>query len=103
VEIRELNLPIHYVYQIEQVLSILIIELLKLSFMFFEDGKKAWSYSGPPQSVRSSLTIFAGSLQLNRTYQFAVYMEHVQNNSIHATGYVVVQVQEARRQMIAIG
>jgi hypothetical protein len=53
--------------------------------------------------MKSSLTILAGSLQSNQTYQFMVYMENRQNSSIQATGYVLVQVVDNIRPMIAIG
>jgi len=54
-------------------------------------------------SIESSLTILAGSLQSNRTYQFMVYMENRQNSSLQATGYVLVQVEDTHPQMILIG
>ena len=67
-----------------------------------KDNKTSWTYSGSPPSLRSSLTIFAGSLQSNRTYQFSVYIENLQNNSVQATGYVLVKVEDAHRQIIGI-
>jgi hypothetical protein len=54
-------------------------------------------------SIESSLTILAGSLQSNRTYQFMVYMENRRNSSLQATGYVLVQVEDTHPQMILIG
>jgi hypothetical protein len=59
-----------------------------------------WKYNN---SMKSSLTILAGSLQSNQTYQFMVYMENRQNSSIQATGYLLVEVVDIRPQMIAIG
>ncbi|CAF1184610.1 unnamed protein product [Adineta ricciae] len=53
--------------------------------------------------INSSLTILAGTLQFNRTYQFMVYMENRRNSSLQATGYVLVNVEETRPQMILIG
>ena len=43
------------------------------------------------------------SLQPNQTYQFMVYMENRRNLSVQATGYVLVQVEDTRPQLIAIG
>jgi len=54
-------------------------------------------------SIESSLTILAGSLQSNRTYQFMVQMANRQNSAIQATGYVLVNVVDTRPQMILIG
>jgi hypothetical protein len=54
-------------------------------------------------SIESSLTILAGSLQSNRTYQFMVYMENRRNSSLQATGYVLVQIEDTHPQMILIG
>ncbi len=54
-------------------------------------------------SIESSLTILAGSLQSNRTYQFMVHMENRQNSSLQATGYALVQVEDTSPQMILIG
>ncbi len=59
-----------------------------------------WKYNN---SIKSSLTILAGSLQSNQTYQFMVYMENRQNSSIQATGYLLVQIEDNIRPMIAIG
>jgi hypothetical protein len=53
--------------------------------------------------LKSSLTILAGSLQPNRSYQFMVYMENRRNSSLQATGYVLVQVENTLPKMIAIG
>jgi hypothetical protein len=49
------------------------------------------------------VTILGQSLQLNRTYQFMVYMENRRNFSHQATGYVLVKVEDTHAQMIAIG
>ena len=53
--------------------------------------------------LKSSLTVFSHSLQVNRTYQFMVRMENRRNSSLQATGYSLVRVSDARPQMIAIG
>ncbi|CAF1399077.1 unnamed protein product [Adineta steineri] len=54
-------------------------------------------------SPKSSLTILAGSLQSNQTYQFMVYMENRQNSSVQATGYVLVTVTDTQPQLVAVG
>ena len=51
----------------------------------------------------SSLTIFANVLKKNFEYQFVVQMSNRRNISLQATGYVIVQVQDSTRPMIAIG
>jgi len=51
----------------------------------------------------SSLTIFANVLKKNLEYQFVVQMSNRRNISLQATGYVIVQVQDSTRPMIAIG
>jgi len=51
----------------------------------------------------SSLTIFANVLQKTFEYQFVVQMSNRRNISLQATGYVIVQVQDSTRPMIAIG
>ncbi len=68
--------------------------------MFSEDNQTAWKYDN---SIKSSLTILAGSLQSNRTYQFMVYMESRRNASIQATGFLLVEVEDTRPQLIVIG
>ncbi|CAF0859705.1 unnamed protein product [Rotaria sordida] len=60
-------------------------------------------YGNLTLSPKSSITILSGSLQSNRTYQFMVYMENRKNSSIQATGYVLVQVEDTRPQLIVIG
>jgi len=62
----------------------------------------AWQY-GSNVSPKSSVTILAGSLASNQTYQFVVDMVNRQNSSIQATGYVLVKVQDKIAPMIAIG
>ena len=51
----------------------------------------------------SSLTIFANVLNKTLDYQFVVQMSNRRNISLQATGYVIVQVQDSTRPMIAIG
>jgi len=52
---------------------------------------------------QSSLTIFANVLRKTFDYQFVVQMSNRRNISLRATGYVIVQVQDSTRPMIAIG
>jgi hypothetical protein len=54
-------------------------------------------------SPESSITILAGSLQLNKKYQFLVQMGNRRNVTLQATGYVLVQIEDSNRPMIAIG
>ena len=68
--------------------------------LFFQDNQTTLKYGN---SINSSLTILAASLQSNRTYQFMVQMENRRNSSVQATGYVLVKVEDTRPQMIAIG
>ncbi len=63
-------------------------------------NRTGWKFGN---SIESSLTILAGSLQSNRTYQFMVQMENRQNSSLQATGYALVQVEDTHPQMILIG
>ncbi len=63
-------------------------------------NRTGWKFGN---SIESSLTILAGSLQSNRTYQFMVQMENRRNSSLQATGYVLVNVVDTRPQMILIG
>ena len=62
-----------------------------------------FQYTGIPLSLESSLTIYAGLLQLNKKYQFLVQMSNRRNASLHATGYVIVQIEDSSRPMVAIG
>ncbi len=63
----------------------------------------AWQYDGVNSSIKSSLAILANSLKSNQTYQFMVYMENRINSSLQATGYLLVQVEDAQPQLIIIG
>ena len=63
-------------------------------------NRTGWKYGN---SINSSLTILASSLQSNRMYQFMVYMERRRNASVQATGYVLVKVDNTHPQMIVIG
>jgi hypothetical protein len=48
------------------------------------------------------VTILAGSLELNQTYQFVVHMVNRLDLTLETTGYLLVQIEETRPQMIAI-
>ncbi|CAF4140166.1 unnamed protein product, partial [Adineta steineri] len=63
------------------------------------DNQTPWKFN----SINSSITIVSASLQSNRTYQFMVYMEHQQNTSLQAIGYVLVTVEDTYPHMILIG
>ncbi len=54
-------------------------------------------------SIESSLTILAGSLQSNRTYQFMVHMENRRNSVLQTIGYLLVNVEDTHPPMIIIG
>ena len=63
-------------------------------------NRTGWKFG---HSNQSSLIILSRSLQSNQTYQFMVEMSNRQNASQHATGYVLVKVEDTRPIMIAIG
>ena len=65
------------------------------------DNKTAWQY-GSNVSPKSSVTILAGSLASNQTYQFVVDMVNRQNSIVQATGNLLAQVQDNISPMIAI-
>jgi hypothetical protein len=67
---------------------------------FCIDGTPAWRNSSV-NSALSSITILGGSLKNNHTYQFGVYMINLRNSTIHATGYLLVKVDNTRPQMVA--
>ena len=62
-----------------------------------------WRFGGMTTSSKSSLTILANSLLSNETYQLMVKMQHRQDASLQATGYLLVKVEEAQSQRIVIG
>ncbi|CAF4283183.1 unnamed protein product, partial [Adineta steineri] len=66
-------------------------------------NKTELKFDGVGLLSKSSVTILAGSLKSNRTYQFMVQMENLRNSSIQATGYVLVTVVDTRPQMVLIG
>ena len=60
-------------------------------------------FGGLLTSPRSSLTILAKSLLVNRTYQFQVFMENRRNASLQATGFLLVRVDDTYPQLVIIG
>ncbi|UJR06735.1 hypothetical protein I4U23_011024 [Adineta vaga] len=63
-------------------------------------NRTGWKFDS---SINSSLRILSHSFQSNRTYQFMVVMENIQNPSRQATGSVLVKVEETPSSTIAIG
>ena len=64
------------------------------------NGSNAFQYN---DILNSSLTIYAGELQLSIKYQFLVQMVNRRNTSVVMNGYVLVQIEDSHRPMIAIG
>ncbi len=64
-----------------------------------QDNGTSWQYD---TSSKSSLTIFAGSLQSNQIYQFKVNLVNHQDSSLQAIGYLSVQVQDTHSYLINI-
>ena len=77
--------------------------LLTPSHVTLIDNAVAWQYGGGVLSPQSSLTLVAGSLASNQTYQLMVQMENRENSSDRAVGYVVVRVENKQSQLITIG
>jgi hypothetical protein len=102
--IPQLIHPIHHAYQIDQV-SFFLFSFHHFSFIYFvfKGNVTAWQYGGSTISPKSSLTILSGSLPSNQTYQFMVIMTNRQNSTFHATGYLLVNVQDSNPQMIVLG
>ncbi|CAF3651955.1 unnamed protein product [Rotaria sp. Silwood1] len=68
----------------------------------FEGNGILWNFNEMSTAPNSSLTITAGSLLSNRTYQFMVRMENRQTSSIQVTGFVLVNVVDTRSPVIAV-
>jgi hypothetical protein len=51
---------------------------------------------------QSSITILAGALKYDHTYQFVVFMENRRNSTLQATGYVLVKIDDTHPQMVAV-
>jgi hypothetical protein len=92
---------IYHVYQIDQVLLITFFSFLFI--IIYQDNRSKCIFNGVEPSPESSITILSGSLQSNQTYQFLVIMENRRNAILQATGYVLVQIVDSHRPMIAIG
>ncbi len=99
---KELIHSIHHVCQINQVKFILICIWTIVLFIVKGNGT-LFKYDGVALSPKSSLTILAGSLKSNQTYQFQVSIENRQNSSIKSIGYVLIKVEDTYSQMIVIG
>ena len=70
---------------------------------FLKQGNgSSWAYKGVQLSFKSALILFAGSLTSNRTYQWMVKMNNKENNSLKLTGYLLVRIEDAWTQLIAI-
>ncbi len=61
-----------------------------------------WKYGNLKDSPRSSVTILAGSLISNQTYQFKVDMIDRQQHTNQETGYLLVHIKDRNHQMIII-
>ena len=72
------------------------------SLLFSLDQVTSVRYNAINNS-RSSVTILAGSLESDRTYQFVVLMINLGNASRQATGFALVRVEDTRPQMVAVG
>ena len=60
-----------------------------------------WRYSSSDGS-QSSVTILAGSLKHNHTYQFVVNMTNLRNLTFQGTGYLLVKVENTRPQVVVV-
>ncbi|CAF1640812.1 unnamed protein product, partial [Adineta ricciae] len=67
------------------------------------DNGSGLRFENSTDSPNSSLTILAGSLQQNQTYQFLVILENKINSSIQMTGYLLVQIVTTTPPFIALG
>lgn len=75
--------------------------VLSTNYLLFSDNTTSIKY-GSTDWPGSSVTILAGSLTPNQTYQFVVYMVNRKNSSFQATGYVIVKVEDTEPQLVAI-
>ena len=66
------------------------------------NGTSPWQYLNETTSPKSSVTILSGSLLVNRTYQWMVYMENRKNATLQATGYLLVRIDNTPAQMVAV-
>jgi hypothetical protein len=53
--------------------------------------------------MKSSLKIFGGLFQSNRTYQFMVYVTNHLNSTLNNRGYLIVHIQKTFSYRISIG
>jgi hypothetical protein len=69
--------------------------------IYYLDNVLPWRYN-PVNASQSSVTILAGSLKYNHTYQFVVFMMNRRNLTSQATGFLLVKVDDTRPQMVAV-
>lgn len=97
---KESILTIQHAYRIVQVTFLCLIFQEK---RYSHTGNDTpWQYGGMVASPKSRLTILAGSLRSNRTYQLMVLMESRLNSSIRATAYSLVSVKDGHPPTIVI-
>ncbi len=85
---------------LKQIRYELFISIYTIVILYVGNGT-AWQY-GSAVSPQSSVTILAGLLACNQTYQFMVLMVNRQDSSYQATGYLLVQVANTNSQMIVV-
>ncbi|CAF1691137.1 unnamed protein product, partial [Adineta ricciae] len=66
-------------------------------------NQSQYEFDGVELPKESSVTIFAGSLELDETYTFSVQLTNRRNRTIHTFGSVLVQIKDSQRPMISIG
>ncbi|CAF1090184.1 unnamed protein product [Adineta ricciae] len=66
-------------------------------------NQTSFTYDGVLLSHRSSMSIYAGSMSPNKTYQFIVSMQNRQNSSIQITGSALVKIENSPTKRIIIG
>ncbi len=69
--------------------------------IFSVDNLPSWRYN-PVNASQSSITILAGALKYDHTYQFVVFMVNRRNSTLQATGYVLVKIDDTHPQMVAV-
>jgi hypothetical protein len=74
-----------------------------LYFIFSLDNGFLFQYNNSSDSPQSSVTILAGSLAPDQTYQFRVMMTHHRNSSFQVGGFLTVKVEHTNPSLIVIG
>lgn len=90
---------VHHVSPTNQVP--LICFVISLIYLHLDSGAR-FQYSGPPTSLRSTLTITPNSLPANQTYQFMLQMTNRRNSSLQSTGYLLVNIEDSSPPFIAL-